>query len=157
MASARIDHRLAALSAASVMAVMLLAGCSAPATHPTGAGATTAPSDSADDSTVGGGAVEGTSVPTSYPTKDVPLVSGDTVYGADLGVGWIVWIRADDFNAGFTRASSLLQKAGFKKTNETKDPTGDVAVFTDDDYQVIVTAGTDPTYGRAVGYTVTTK
>ncbi|MES1170702.1 MAG: hypothetical protein ABUL47_08445, partial [Leifsonia sp.] len=86
--------------------VLLLAGCSAPATV-TGSGATTAPpaasaSPSADAATL----------PSDFPT-DIPLISGDIVTASSTGNGWEVWIASSDPIDGYGQASSSLQNAGF--------------------------------------------
>jgi hypothetical protein len=94
-------------------------------------------------------------LPKTFPKDDVPLIDGKLVYTADLGTGWIVFIKADDFGDAYKDASGKLTDAGFSKSQEVATDQGDVAAFTTDKYQVIVTAGTDATYGKAVSYTVT--
>jgi len=161
-----LNHRLLALAAAGAMTAAVLAGCSAPsaATHGGSGGSSggsdssnsAAPSDSPSDGTTGSG--DGSdpntySIPATFP-KAVPIIEGDVVYSADLGTGWLLWLAHDDFNSGYTDAVSKLKDAGFTGDTAAQTDQGSVGQFSNDKFQVTVTAGDDPTYGKAVSYTV---
>jgi hypothetical protein len=150
------------LAAATVaIALAVLAGCSAPNALPTepdgGNGSSTeAPSTepSGENVDTGDGADSGTYViPPTFPS-DVPIIEGDVVYSADLGTGWILWLARDDFNGGYDEAKGLLTDAGYTGETAAQADEGSVGQFASDTYTITVTAGDDPDYGKAVGYTV---
>ncbi len=145
----------------ALVVVLALGGCSTGGT-PSGASSgsssssgghsSPSPSASSHDSATGDA-----TLPDSFPKDAVPLIDGTLLYTADLGTGWIVFIKADDFGSGYQDASGKLTDAGFSKSQEVVTDQGDVAGFSNDTYQIVVTAGTDATYGKAVSYTVTKK
>lgn len=109
-----------------------------------------------------GGHVElpGKSVPADFP-KDVPLISGDVIYGLGLkssdGQGWNVTIKVSDVNA-FDTIKSELEGAGFT-TNDTIGGTtsdGATGTFASDKYGVVVVVSKDGNNGFVANYTVTT-
>jgi hypothetical protein len=154
---------LTTVTAIAIAAGLALAGCSlggAPTAASSSAASSSSPSasashdagdDNGDDSTVADA-----TMPKNFP-DDVPIIDGKLVYSADLGEGWILYFRSDDFGDGYQDASGKLTDAGFDKSQEVTDPQGDVAAFSNDKYQIILTAGTDSTYGKSVAYTVTKK
>jgi len=93
------------------------------------------------------------SLPQSFP-EDVPMLDSELVVATEFGAGWLVFLAtaapADDFAA----ASELLTSSGFEKTVSTADGVTYFGSFTNDEYQVQLTAGQDDTYGDVVGYTI---
>ncbi|CAN5181309.1 hypothetical protein BH11ACT3_BH11ACT3_02550 [soil metagenome] len=145
----------------AAVAVALLAGCSGPTAQPTEPGggngsSSDAPSaaPSGENVDTGDAADSGSYViPPTFP-KDVPIIEGDVVFSADLGTGWILWLARDDFNAGYDEAKGLLTEAGYAGETAAQADEGSVGQFTTDMYTITLTAGDDPDYGKAVGYTV---
>jgi hypothetical protein len=109
-----------------------------------------------------GGHVElpGKSVPADFP-KEIPLISGDVIYGLGLkssdGQGWNVSIKVTGTNAIDT-IKSELEGAGFTTSDAIGGSTADAATaaFTSDKYNVVVVIGKDSDNGYLANYTVTT-
>jgi len=134
----------------ALLVTLAIAGCTtdAPAQPDTAASKTPVGAPSADAT-----AAAELKLPTTFP-KDVPVLASDLVVATDLGAGWLVFMTtaapADDFAA----ASELLTSAGFEKLVSTADGVSFFGSFTNDKYQVQLTAGEDDTYGDVLGYTV---
>ena len=110
-----------------------------------------------------GGKVDlgGKSIPASFPTADVPLISGEVVYGAgvtaDSGDVWNITINSTDANA-FQTITGQLTGAGFTSQTGTagSGDSGSTGAFTGGKYSVVVVVskgGDANTY--VVNYTVT--
>lgn len=108
--------------------------------------ATTAPEDE--------GTGETATLPSTFPSSDVPLIDGEIRFAIDLGTGWSVVVAADDFTLGFADASTRLTAAGFTAEIEQSSPEGALGVYTSDKYQINVNAGATADFGNAVSYTV---
>jgi hypothetical protein len=110
-----------------------------------------------------GGKVDlgGKSIPANFPTSEVPLISGDIVYGAGIATAqgdvWNVTVNVKDMNA-FDTITSQLTGAGFAANDVgSKQDDGTAAgTFTTDKYSiaVVVTKGSDAGT-LLVNYTVT--
>lgn len=94
--------------------------------------------------------------PATFPT-DVPIIDGDIAFGIDLGTGWTVVIPVDDLAAGYADASGKLTAAGFTAQVDSTSPEGSIGVFTNDTYQINVTASATADYGDAVTYVVVVR
>jgi len=137
-------------AAAVAAAVLLLAGCSAPAAV-TGAGSSSAPavaSPSAADAVP--------TLPDDFPSG-IPLIDGDIIAASSTSTGWEVWIASADPIDGYGHASSSLQDAGFTAVADQSINGAAGGVFDNDSYSVTVTAGSDAKYPNAVGYQVDKK
>ena len=139
------------VAAVAIAVSLALAGCASepPAPESTSAGTATPIESSSATSTPS----ESLDLPKDFP-KDIPLLDGDVVVSNDLGTGWVVWLHSIDAASDFAAASEVLTAAGFENTVTTADGDAFFAAFTNDAYQIQLTAGDDPTYGVSVGYTV---
>jgi hypothetical protein len=110
-----------------------------------------------------GGEVDlgGKSIPKDFPTADVPLISGDVIYGAGFkskdGQAWNVTITVTD-GASFDQIKSQLEGAGFTAADGVggSNDDGGVGTFTSDKYGVAVVVSKDSGKGFVANYTVTT-
>lgn len=110
-----------------------------------------------------GGSVDlgGKSVPKDFPTADVPLISGEVIYGAGIkstdGQVWNVTIKVGDVGA-FDQIKGQLEGAGFTAAEGVGGSTADggVGTFTSDKYGVAVVVSKDSDNGAVANYTVTT-
>jgi hypothetical protein len=134
---------------AALVLATILTGCSAPVSAPTESTPATGGTSTSPGTDVG---VPNT-LPDNFPA-DFPLIDGEIIVGLDLGTGWSVWIASDDPEADFETASNELVAAGYTSESSTTSDTGSFAVFSKDEYSVQLSAGTDPTYGDAVSYTI---
>ena len=172
--------RLLPLLTVGALSIAVLSGCSLipHVTIPGGTGGGTSPSASSSDGSVGDstGAVtdspsssDGSSgsgsgsgsttgqtytLPSNFPTADVPIIDGQIVYSADLGSGWLVWVHASDFSSAYTTARDALTSAGYTGEDAAVTSQGSVGQYSNTKYQVTLTAGHDADYGDAVSYTV---
>lgn len=103
----------------------------------------------------------GKSVPKDFPTADVPLISGEVIYGAGIkssdGQVWNVTIKVGDVSA-FDKIKSQLEGAGFTAAEGVGGSTADggVGTFTSDKYGVALVVSKDSDNGVVANYTVTT-
>jgi hypothetical protein len=103
----------------------------------------------------------GKSIPKDFPTADVPLASGEVIYGAGIkskdGQVWNVTIKVADANA-FDSIKTQLEGAGFTAADGVGGSTanGGVGTFTSEKYSLAVVVSKDPTNGFIANYTVTT-
>ncbi len=108
-----------------------------------------------------GGAVDlgGAAVPDDFPSE-VPLISGDIVYG--LGINgdngdkaWNVTVKVDGVDA-FEQISSDLEDAGFAAQTTQSDESGAAAggAFIGENYGVVVAVSGDDSAGWVANYTV---
>jgi hypothetical protein len=134
-----------------VAAVLLLAGCSAPAAG-TGSGSPTASAIASTSPTAAAGAT----LPDDFPA-DIPLIDGDIITASSTSNGWEVWIAAADPIDGYSHASSSLQDAGFTAVADQSINGAAGGLFDSAAYTVTVTAGSDAEYPNAVGYQVDKK
>jgi hypothetical protein len=150
-----IARRPAAVLAALLLVPAVLAGCSLPGSGGPGGTDDPAVSGPAPDDTAGdGGGDPATQVPATFPS-DIPLVDGEVLESADLGTGWVVLFGVDDAIASFDSGADALVAAGFEESERATDETQGFGNFTNDLYQVQLSANTDyPGYGQAVAYTV---
>lgn len=110
-----------------------------------------------------GGTVDmgGKSIPDGFPTADVPLISGEVIYGAGIkskdGQVWNVTIKVADANA-FDTIKAQLEDAGFTEPEGVggTDANGALGTFTSDKYGVAVVVSKDGSNGFVANYTVTT-
>ncbi|MBU1586470.1 MAG: hypothetical protein KKH51_00815 [Actinobacteria bacterium] len=140
-----------------IAALLLLAGCSAPAPGG-GSGSGDSGSSNSDSSNSDSGSADDgldgfEGVPANFP-DDVPIISGDVPAGIDLGTGWSVVVQVDDLDAAFAEASGKLTTAGFEELQSSSSDEGSFGVFQNDKYQVQVTATDTADYGLAVAYVV---
>lgn len=146
--------------------VLLLAGCSAPAT----VAGTGAPSESASTSAPAS-ASSSPAAPTVEPTDGInatsvlpddfppviPLINGDILTASSTDSGWVVWISSSHPIDDYSEASSSLQDAGFTVIADQAINGSAGGVFENDQYSVTVSAGSDAKYPDAVGYEVEKK
>jgi len=145
----------------AIAASAILAGCSiAPSSPATGGGTSGGgQSGQSDGGTTTTDPGSDTSLddyqgaPANFPT-DVPLIEGDVAFGIDLGTGWTVVIPVGDLAAGYADASTRLTSAGFAAQVDSTSAEGSIGVFTNDRYQINVTASATADYGDAVTYVV---
>ena len=103
----------------------------------------------------------GKSIPKDFPTADVPLASGEVIFGAGIkssdGQAWNVTIKVTD-GSSFDQIKSQLEGAGFTAAEGVGGSTADggVGTFTSDKYGVAVVVSKDSTNGFVANYTVTT-
>lgn len=103
----------------------------------------------------------GKSIPKDFPTADVPLISGDVIYGAGIkskdGQAWNVTIKVAD-GASFDQIKSQLEGAGFTAADGVGESNADggVGTFTGEKYGVAVVVSKDSGNGFVANYTVTT-
>jgi len=103
----------------------------------------------------------GKSIPKDFPTADVPLMTGEVVYGAGVkssdGQAWNVTIKVGA-GSSFDQISSQLVGAGFTAADGATSSTADggVGVFTSDKFNVAVVVSKDSTNGFIANYTVST-
>jgi hypothetical protein len=129
--------------------ILLLAGCSAPATV-AGSGTTTA-------SAVASGSPSASPVlPDDFPSN-IPLIDGDILTASTTSTGWEVWIVSSDPIDDFSDAANALQDAGFNPLADQSINGAAGGLFEDDQYSITVTAGSDAKYQNAVGYQVDKK
>jgi len=139
------------VGAAAIAVSLALVGCATEEPEPSNSRATTAtPIESGTATSTPSPSLD---LPEGFPA-DVPLLDGDVVVSTDLGTGWVVWIHSIDAASDFAAASEVLTAAGFENTVTTAEGDSFFASFTNDKYQIQLTAGDDPTYGVSVGYTV---
>lgn len=168
------------LATIAVAASLLLSGCFAPppllggGTDGTGSsgGSDSSSFDgsSTDPGSTDGGATDGSStdsgstdngdvgvqfdgLPATFPS-DVPLISGEVVFGIDVGTGWSVMVSVDDLQADFIDAADRLKAAGYESLLETLAPQGSFGAFENDRYQVQVTSLVSEEHGLVVNYLV---
>jgi hypothetical protein len=111
---------------------------------------------------VTGGNVDlgGSSLPSGFPSSEVPLIEGEIVYGgsvtAEGATIFNVTIKVQDASALET-ITSQLEGAGFTSSAGTgaEGVTGGGAVFTSDKWGVLVVVSEDGTNGFVANYTVT--
>jgi hypothetical protein len=146
----------------ALAAVLLLSGCSFGPLLPVPAGGTGGDSSSSggDGSGDSGDAplepLPGAAIPATFPT-DVPLIDGPIAFGMDLGTGWSVIITATDLGGGYDDAKGRLLAAGFTSQMDSTTEDGSFGLFTNDKYQINLTASDDAQYGTAVSYVVVLK
>lgn len=92
-------------------------------------------------------------MPATFP-PEIPLISGEVVFGIDVGTGWSVLIAVDDLEADFVDAADRLTSAGYESLLETVASTGSFGAFENDLYQVQVTSQDSEDYGLVVNYLV---
>lgn len=145
---------------------LLLAGCASAAAGGTAgaktptAGGTSAPTSSATPSSATTPTVNPTDalnamtvLPGDFPPS-VPLIEGDILTASSTSSGWMVWIKAADPIAAYRDAASALQDAGFTATTDQSVNGNAAGVFTNDQFAVTLSAGSDAKYPNAVGYQV---
>lgn len=87
----------------------------------------------------------GAHLPASFPTHDVPLLSGKLIVASgDDADGWTVTVQPSD--GDFAAAEAALKRAGYTATRSGETS----ATFTDKDYTVSL-----QTPGKTVTYLVT--
>jgi hypothetical protein len=159
------------LATIAVAACLLLSGCfGAPALlgGGTGGGGSSGGSDSGssdsgstDDAGSGSDSsdsendvpVQFEGMPATFP-GDIPLISGEVVFGIDVGTGWSVLIAVDDLEADFVDAADRLKAAGYESLLETVAGTGSFGAFENDLYQIQLTTQDSEDYGLVVSYLV---
>lgn len=169
--AARLGSRRAlrlGLATIAVAASLLLSGCfGAPSLlgGGTGGGGSSGGSDSGSsdsgstdsstDGTDGGDDVpeQFQGMPATFP-GDIPLISGEVVFGIDVGTGWSILIAVDDLEADFVDAADRLKAAGYEPLLETVAPEGSFGAFENDLYQIQVTSQDSEDYGLVVNYLV---
>jgi hypothetical protein len=92
-------------------------------------------------------------MPATFP-NDIPLISGDVVFGIDVGTGWSILIAVDDMEADFLDAADRLKGAGYESLLETVAPEGSFGAFENDVYQIQISSQDSPDYGLVVNYLV---
>lgn len=92
-------------------------------------------------------------MPATFP-GDIPLISGEVVFGIDVGTGWSVLIAVDDLEADFIDAADRLKTAGYESLLETLAPQGSFGAYENDLYQIQVTSQDSEDYGLVVNYLV---
>jgi hypothetical protein len=110
-----------------------------------------------------GGTVDlgGKGIPKGFPTADVPLISGEVIYGAGIkgsdGQVWNVTIKVAD-GASFDQIKSQLEGAGFTAADGVGGSTADggVGTFSSDKYSIAVVVSKDGSNGFVANYTVST-
>ncbi|HEY4225483.1 MAG TPA: hypothetical protein VGM70_06685 [Pseudolysinimonas sp.] len=125
--------------AVSAASLLLLAGCASGAATPT-----VNPTDAINATTV---------MPGDFPPS-VPLIDGDILTASTTNAGWVVWIKTSDPISSYGDAASALQDAGFTPSADQSINGSAGGVFTNDQFTVTVTAGSDAKYQNAVGYQV---
>ncbi|MCU1579140.1 MAG: hypothetical protein JWP19_1344 [Rhodoglobus sp.] len=114
-----------------------------------------------DQQTGGDVNLGGKSVPTDFPTADVPLTDGEVIYGAGIkgtdGQVWNVTIKVAD-GSSFDSITSQLEAAGFTASEGIGGSTADggTGTFQSDKYGVAVIVSKDGSNGFVANYTVTT-
>jgi hypothetical protein len=114
-----------------------------------------------DQQTGGNVNLGGKSIPTDFPTADVPLIHGDVIYGAGIksadGQVWNVTIKVTD-GSSFDSIASQLTAAGFTAGQGIGGSTADggTGTFQSDKYGVAVIVSKDGNNGFVANYTVTT-
>jgi len=111
---------------------------------------------------VTGGDVDlgGTNVPDGYPTTEVPLISGDILFGAaignDQGKIYNVTVKVSDANA-IEAIKSQLEGVGFTSEGAIDATTteGGTYIATTDKWGVLVVVSQDGSNGFVANYTVT--
>ncbi|WP_285116200.1 hypothetical protein [Leifsonia sp. fls2-241-R2A-40a] len=101
--------------------------------------------------------IGGTSVPSDFP-KDVPLASGDVVFGAGLGSGddkvWNVTVKVDGGDA-YTAIEKQLTDAGFSGEFGARGPNGGgTGTFSNGTYGVLVVVTDAGSNGWVANYSV---
>jgi hypothetical protein len=108
-----------------------------------------------------GGQVDlgGNKVPDSFP-KDIPLISGDVIYGAGINAddgthAWTVLIKVAGPGA-IDDITSQLEGAGFTKGDAIGGTTDDgaTAYFEGEKYNIVVVIASDKEQGAVATYTV---
>lgn len=94
------------------------------------------------------------SLPDTFPRSEVPIIDNPVEMGVDLGTGWSVMMKVDDFAAAFTEASTLLKGAGFEVVAEQLSDVGGVGVFQNEKYQAQISASDSPDNGPVLTYVV---
>jgi hypothetical protein len=111
-----------------------------------------------------GGQVDlgGKKIPDSFP-KDIPVISGDVIYGAGINSddgtkAWTVLIKVAGPGA-IDDITSQLEGAGYTKNELVGGSTEDgaTAIFENDSYNIVVVVGTDKDNGAVATYTVAAK
>ncbi len=154
-----------AIAAASLL---LLAGCASGTGGSSGAesasagdsstpSATPTPTESATPTVNPTDAINATTVmPGDFPPS-IPLIDGDILTASTTTNGWVVWIKSADPIADYGDASSALQDAGFTASADQSINGSAGGVFSNDQYTVTVSAGSNAQYPHAVGYEVDKK
>ncbi len=112
---------------------------------------------------VTGGDVDlgGTSLPTGYPTAEVPIINGEILFGGSLGNDegkvFNVTVRVADAGA-IDAIKAQLEAAGFTAEGEFGGSSADGGSFigTTDKWGVLVVVSKDSDNGFIANYTVTT-
>ncbi|MBX3098369.1 MAG: hypothetical protein KF761_02210 [Salinibacterium sp.] len=151
-----MKHRqslFAAVLAIGIVTSFMLAGCATPSGGGSDGSGTAGGGGTSNDSPndVNLDALHG--VPSTFP-PEVPLVDGDVPLGLDLGTGWSVVVKVDDYAKSYIEASGKLSAAGFALLQESTSGDGSFGVFEDDTFQIQVTASKTNDYGPAVSYVV---
>ncbi|HEY4152906.1 MAG TPA: hypothetical protein VGM38_06255 [Pseudolysinimonas sp.] len=133
--------------------VLLLAGCSAPATVAGPSTTTASASASQSDSP---SASPSPTLPADFPS-DIPLIDGDILIASTTSNGWEVWISSSEPIDDFSDAANALQDAGFDPLADQSINGAAGGLFENDTYSITVTAGSDAEYQNAVGYQVEKK
>ena len=109
--------------------------------------------DSGSDSSGDDVPVQFQGMPATFP-GDIPLISGEVVFGIDVGTGWSIMIAVDDLEADFVDAADRLKAAGYEPLLETVAPQGSFGAFENDLYQIQLTSQDSEEYGLIVNYLV---
>jgi hypothetical protein len=100
------------------------------------------------------------SLPDGFPS-DIPLVGTDYAYALKVSeTGWGVFVRVDDADEGFAKASDLLVNEGGFVKNDEVGGSGDgvsIGVFSSDKYGIQLTSSNKSDFGPVVEYVVTEK
>jgi hypothetical protein len=142
-----ITTRATAAVAIAGLTTALLAGCFGNPVDDLGRGV-----EDAVESATGGEVNLDGELPSDFP-ESVPLIEGDISFTAGAGgeEGWVVIITssADD---GVADAAAALEDAGFTEDRSASGPAGTGAVYSDDEYLVVLAGD-----GTTVTYTITPK
>ena len=146
MPTITVSRRLAVALAATATAALLFTGCSANPLE----GIVDQGIEDAVEGATGGDVNLGSELPADFPTS-VPLLDGEISFsgGAGQAEGWIVVITSSAADP-VAEASAELEAAGFTRDTNVSGDSANAAVYSDDEYLVIVAAD-----GENLSYTVT--
>lgn len=141
-----VSRRLAVALAATATAALLFTGCSANPLE----GIVNQGVEDAIEGATGGDVDLGGELPADFPTS-VPLLDGEISFsgGAGQAEGWIVVLTSSAADP-VAEASAELEAAGFTRDTNVSGDSANAAVYSDDEYLVIVAAD-----GGNLSYTVT--
>lgn len=166
------QSRWGAVVLVALAASMVLTGCSiAPSGGATGGGtggagqsgqagggetSTDSTTETTDDSASPGDVdLDGLGeLPANFPRDEVPIIDNPVEIGVDLGTGWSVLMKVDDFEAAFADATTRLKGAGFEAVVEQISDAGGVGVFQNEKYQVQLSASNSTDNGPVLTYVV---